>query len=212
MAALSRREREQEEREAFIISRAEELFCTKGYEATSMDDLARETEFTKRTLYRYFTCKEDLFFAVVLKGTERLMTAIKSEDGTAVTGLHKIRRAYDAYYAFYKEQPQLMKLINLSHAIKSAGVESPIPFKEKYLALDKEMFHAIIQMFMEGKADGSVRSDLEISQLALSSLFVATGFFQLYAASGSSYVSHFGLDSEAFIQSALKMMTDYIKK
>jgi AcrR family transcriptional regulator len=35
-----------------IIASAEELFCRQGYENTSMDDIAKASEYTKRTIYR----------------------------------------------------------------------------------------------------------------------------------------------------------------
>ena len=50
--ALQRRERERLAREAEILSAAERLFITKGYENTTMDVIAKEAEFTKRTLYQ----------------------------------------------------------------------------------------------------------------------------------------------------------------
>lgn len=88
---LTRREREQLEREKLIITKAEELFCKHGFEKkVSMDDLAKESEFTKRTIYRYFTCKEDLFFAVALRGNQRLYDMIKKIVATRVIlGLRK---------------------------------------------------------------------------------------------------------------------------
>ncbi len=54
-----------------------------------MNELAKEVEYTKRTIYKYFSCKEDLFFAVVLRGYKRLWDNVKIEVQKAKQGLKK---------------------------------------------------------------------------------------------------------------------------
>lgn len=213
MEELTKRQREQLEREETIISKAEELFREHGFEKVSMDNIAKKSEFTKRTLYRYFTCKEDLFFAVALKGFKELLHMIKVKSQKGNTGLEKIRLSYYAYYDFYSSFPKLLQLINVNigGALKSNSVGMDIPYREKFMDFDSHLFEELITMFNEGKADGSVRSDLEISQIAFSSIFVATGFFQLLSLSGSTYTNHFGLDQDEFIKFTIEMLVDSLK-
>ncbi|MGU3577160.1 TetR/AcrR family transcriptional regulator [Brucellaceae bacterium C25G] len=49
---------------AQILSGAQDIFLDKGFEATSMSDVAREAGVSKGTLYVYFTNKDDLFEAI----------------------------------------------------------------------------------------------------------------------------------------------------
>ena len=51
-----------------MIDAAEQLFFHHDFDSVSMDQVASEAQFTKRTLYQYFTSKEDLYCAVALKG------------------------------------------------------------------------------------------------------------------------------------------------
>ena len=67
-----RRKRERERKSNEIIDVAEEIFSLKGFNKTTMDDIAAELELTKPALYRYFQSKEDLYFAVVVRGTSIL--------------------------------------------------------------------------------------------------------------------------------------------
>ena len=62
MKEKTRKEKEKETREAEIINAAERLFYKHGFDDVSMDNIAKESEFTKRTLYQYFEHKEDLYF------------------------------------------------------------------------------------------------------------------------------------------------------
>ncbi len=83
---VSRRERERRRREQDIINVAEELFVENGFESTSMDRIAERAEFTKRTVYQYFNSKEDLFYAVVLKGVKPLLEYIQAAMAKGNTG------------------------------------------------------------------------------------------------------------------------------
>lgn len=208
---LTKRQREKIERKEVIISKAEELFCKHGFEKVSMDSLAKESEFTKRTIYRYFTCKEDLFFAVVLRGYVLFFDMIRSKGQEGNTGFEKIRFMYYAYYDFYCKFPELVQLINMSGIIKSSSAAMDVPHRDEFMALDKSIFEGLIKVFQEGKADGSIRSDLEISTLAFSSIYVVTGFFQLLSLSGATYTEHFALDKDKFVKFTIDMMVDFLK-
>ncbi len=211
MNKLTRSQREQLEREEAIISKAEKLFCKQGFEKVSMDNLAKECEFTKRTIYRYFTCKEDLFFAVALRGYKCLFDLIKVQSEKGNTGLEKIRLSYYAYYDYFCKFPDMLQLTNMCGVIKSNSVSMNIPYREKFADLDKCLFEGLIKMFHEGKTDRSIRSDLEISILAFSSIFVATSFFQMLSLSGNTYINHFGLNKEGFIKFTIEMLVDSLR-
>jgi TetR/AcrR family transcriptional regulator, repressor of fatR-cypB operon len=62
---LSRKEREKLARQQDILKAARELFVTKGYRETTLDEIAQLAEFGKGTLYNYFANKEEIFCAIV---------------------------------------------------------------------------------------------------------------------------------------------------
>ncbi len=68
MGIADRRQREKEQRKTGITDAAERLFFSRGYEDVSMEDIARDVELNKATLYLYFENKEALFATVVLRG------------------------------------------------------------------------------------------------------------------------------------------------
>lgn len=57
--------RRKEARPGEIIDAALDLFVTKGFKGTRLDDVAKQAGISKGTLYLYFDNKEDLFRAVV---------------------------------------------------------------------------------------------------------------------------------------------------
>jgi len=63
-----RRERERQRREGYretILHAAERVILRKGYSATTMDDIAREAQFSKATLYKYVPGKGVLLFEIM---------------------------------------------------------------------------------------------------------------------------------------------------
>ncbi|HZI98277.1 MAG TPA: TetR/AcrR family transcriptional regulator [Actinomycetales bacterium] len=60
-------QRSQRKRDA-IVTAATELFLTKGYAATSMDEVAAAASASKQTVYKHFTDKESLFREIVMGG------------------------------------------------------------------------------------------------------------------------------------------------
>lgn len=57
---------------ASILAAARELFLDHGFDAVSMDMVARQAPVSKATLYAHFASKEDLFTAVVVDEAKRV--------------------------------------------------------------------------------------------------------------------------------------------
>ena len=55
-----------------ILDGAYRLFRRRGYSRVTMNDIASEARFTKRTLYHHFKSKDDLYIAVLEDAYERL--------------------------------------------------------------------------------------------------------------------------------------------
>lgn len=192
--------------EQTIVQHAEELFSRKGYENTTMDTLAGSCEYTKRTIYRYFTCKEDLYFAVLLYGHERLLEAIRNENQKGNTGFEKIKLSYKAFYDFYLESDVLFDLMTQIKAIKSEKNPNDLPYFQRYIECLRTLYKEIISLFEMAHGDRSIRTDLAASQLGFSSAFLLHGFFHMLSLSGDSFTELFSLDKEQFIGLTMKMI------
>ena len=208
----STRARERLARERDMLSAAIQLFCEQGFERTSMEDLARVSGYTKRTIYRYFTCKEDVFFAVMFDGYKILTENIRSAHDPDCDGLENIRRAYGAFYDFYANQPRLLRLMTMEGIIKSYSNNTEVPYREKLDGQTAIMFRGITDVFLCAQSDGSIRSDLDIQQLAYSSIFLTTGFFHLLSVSGDAFAHFLHIDREAFANFCIARMLDALRK
>jgi AcrR family transcriptional regulator len=64
------------ERLAEIYRVAAEIICEKGYDATSMNDIAEAVGITKAGIYHYIEDKKSLLFAIMNYGMDRLEAAV----------------------------------------------------------------------------------------------------------------------------------------
>ena len=70
--AIPRREREKLAHRQDILDAAARVFAEKGFFSATLDEVAQEAEFSKGTLYLYFSSKDDLLYNVIISKTSHL--------------------------------------------------------------------------------------------------------------------------------------------
>ncbi|UCH11121.1 MAG: helix-turn-helix transcriptional regulator, partial [Fidelibacterota bacterium] len=78
MGIEERQQREKQERMAAILAAAKQLFARKGYQETSMSDIAEACELGKATLYYYFPTKEDIYQEIILTTTREYHESLEA--------------------------------------------------------------------------------------------------------------------------------------
>lgn len=77
-----------------IVHAAAELFPQYGIKAVSMDEIARKISISKRTLYEYFTDKEELLVATILYNNDSMRAWADKVYTHSPTVLHVILEIY----------------------------------------------------------------------------------------------------------------------
>ena len=91
IAQLRRERRKLHKRREFAHA-ALPLFREKGFDATSVEELAQAAEYSYSTFFRHFSCKEDVLFYDL---PERLAAlCLEFEGGTGPTVWQAVRRAF----------------------------------------------------------------------------------------------------------------------
>jgi AcrR family transcriptional regulator len=211
MEIESRREREKKVRESEIIQAAELIFRQKGYEDTSMDDIAREAQFTKRTLYQYFASKENLLFAVLQKGMSQFQNYLTGAIDRSLTGYEMIRQIMQASYHFYQEYPEFFMLMN-QVSIARQRMTDDGENRQAYFTTNDAMFESMAMLIKAGQADGSIAAELDAAQTSMSMLFLMTAFFNQIAVTGNSFSTHFNMDPQDFSTYTMDLIMRILKK
>lgn len=207
MVTARRKEREKEQRRTEIVDAAERLFIAKGYDGVSMDDVAKETELAKGTLYLYFKNKESLFFAVVLRGAKILNAMFKEGVKKGSTGADKLASTGHTYYEFYKKYPRYYKMFAYGQSIR---FELKDEHRLEVSKIGQDNVELMCECIREGQADGSIRHDLDPLKTALY-LIIASQAVIDNSASLEMVCGSGGVSQEGFVEYSLGLMGLSIK-
>ena len=194
----SRREREMQSYKEEMIKAAERVFHTKGYENSTMDEIAKECEFTKRTLYKYFSKKEDLLLSVLQQGLMELLSYIRASILTEMNGSDKFHTFISSICRFFKDNPKTSHLMTDISYINTIGNVNPL-FNE-FCELKKSMIKDLIDIIESGKRDGSINLAVDAVKTTYSIVFVLLGFLNELSMSGNIFLEHFTHNQEDFVQ------------
>jgi AcrR family transcriptional regulator len=87
-------------------------FGTKGFEATSLDDLAVRLGVTKQAILHHFRSKERLLEAVIDSAADELTAGLApSPAGHTATPIDRVEAAIKAAFAIAARRPELLGLI-----------------------------------------------------------------------------------------------------
>ena len=107
-------ETDQARRNAFLKT-VIRVFSQRGFEAPAMDELAAACGCDRRTLYRYFPGKEDLFWSAAERAygmlTGRFHDASAIWQSGRVPALSRVRSWVFTYFDFSLENPDAFRLI-----------------------------------------------------------------------------------------------------
>ena len=111
MGIEDRRERERLARREAILTGARELFLSKGFNGTTMDEVAQMAELSKGTLYLYFTSKEELYVTVMSEGLKILFDRIEQASALDLPPDQMIRKLGEVYYRYYLDHREYFRIL-----------------------------------------------------------------------------------------------------
>jgi AcrR family transcriptional regulator len=163
------RERKKQQTRAAILREADARFASKGFEATTVDELCEAVEISKRTFFRYFGSKEDLVFPNHEERLARFLAFLEQAppELSAFDTLRGASRAFAAEYTRHRErflgQQKLIQtsasLVAREHAIDREWELVMGVWFEKRLPADGDQ-PAHFAKVMAGAAIGVIRATM----------------------------------------------------
>ncbi len=157
---------------------AEKLFIEKGLKNTSMNDIAKESGYSKASLYVYFKDKEELIAVLVLESMEKLyeyLSKAVNEQGDFQQRYLGICRALLQYHSEYPLYSQ-MALMNIN--IDFEGTEF-LPEERETFQVGEKINELLWAFFREGIELGIIKQDINITQTTFAMWGMLTGVIQL---------------------------------
>lgn len=209
MGINERKEKEKEIRRKDIIEAAERLFFTKGYGNATMDDVAKEAEFSKRTVYVYFNSKEQIYFEIMIKGYKLLIGMLKDDlqKEKACNAVEEIRSMSQTMYRFSNEYPEYFRAI-MEYENGEMDFQKGISdqSKEECYGLGEEALMYLIRILKRGINENYFRSDLNVVKTALALWACMIGVFNIAKRKENYITNYHGIASEELISAAFQLI------
>ena len=186
-----------------ILAAAERLFAEKGIEKTTMDDIAREAEYSKATLYVYFQSKEEITQAILLNSMaifhRRLHAVLENQEDW-----HSAYKAIgDAIIHFCRPNPFAYEAvaIELSVGGETAGEMGEVE------RLSNEINRKLIAFLEWGISEGVVRSNRSLAQNTLLFWASLSGIIR----TSEQYIKKsLWPDRDSFLRDGVRLLRDAI--
>ncbi|GAA3121980.1 AcrR family transcriptional regulator [Kribbella aluminosa] len=115
-----KRRRDRAAREREILEAAERIFGERGYQGTSMDDVAAQVGVSKPLIYQYYGSKDGLFLACLARLRGQLLDTVADAVMAAANAEDALYAGFLAWFRFLDEHPQAWSVL-VDEGMLSAG-------------------------------------------------------------------------------------------
>jgi len=201
MVKLSRKDREHLARRREILEAAQKVFAKEGFHQATIDEIAKEAELAKGTIYLYFKNKRELFYSLVDEKTKSLMGLIQREVKEKNPPIKKIERIIEAQLKFFEGNKDFFKIVTSESSRFELGLKDELRknLMKEYLGY----IDLLAQAIRKGKEEGIFKSlDAKKMAATLRGIIDAITFQWLLSKKKESLVSNAPLIMKLFLSGA----------
>lgn len=148
-----------------IVAVSSTMFQERGYDRTSLEDIARALSVTKPSLYYHFASKEDILLECVRVSYVKFREEFGRRDNPALNG----RMRAEIFLRLYLEV--ISQDMGVSLVIADDRVMSP-SVGDQYLAWKRELNNDLESRLKAGVEDGSIElSETHLTSFAIFGMF-----------------------------------------
>jgi AcrR family transcriptional regulator len=153
---VGRRETQKKEREARVLRAASVLFAKRGFERTTMQDIALRSRLAVGTIYNYFRSKPEIILALVqrdtLAGLQAGEAVLKDPPRDPVAAVQSLLERAVAPFALHDR--------SLWRELTAAALKDP-ELAQGFFAADVRLIALVAALLRELRARGDLRQDLD---------------------------------------------------
>ncbi len=136
-----------------MVDVARQLFAQKGFENTTMNDIALASGRGRRTLYTYFKNKEEVYYAVIEGELERL------SDKMDEVAARKIRPQEKVIELIYTHLSMIKETVMRNGNLRAAFFRNIWMVEKVRKNFDDDEIELFRKVYTEGKTDGEFDID-----------------------------------------------------
>jgi len=206
-----RRQEEKERRRAEILDAAEVVTASVGWDAMTMDQVARKARLSRALVYVYFKDKTDLMFGIGERALASLLQCFTDAVARQERGLDQLVAIGHAYIKFSRERDVYFDVLARCELV-SPDTANPQPNEEACIHGGNAIHQVMREALELGIQDGSIRSDVGEAKAVTVCLWgFIHGIIQL-AAAKAKMLAHDGLSPPELLEQAMLMATRSLMK
>jgi AcrR family transcriptional regulator len=147
-----------------IMEAAEQLFRTRRFHETTLDEIARAADVGKGTIYLYFTDKEDLIFQAAVEGFDKMCLELREGVNSGQAFGATLLRTCENISVFFRARRPLFRII-LSEGDRDMESGSG-GLQQRWRARRTTMSDAVSAILARGIESGELRPDVPAGILA----------------------------------------------
>lgn len=145
-----------------IIDAAKNLLFEKGYEDTSIDEIAQLAGISKSTLYTYFLSKEEILIRVFVQAAIDTEQDYDDAINKQTTGYDKLFAYSEAIYDCYESKPEYLKLYDSAFRALRGSPRLGQRTVEMKNDSGRKLGARLREIFTLGVTDKTLRQDLNM--------------------------------------------------
>lgn len=155
-------------KEEQIIKAAKKLISKYGYKKVSMDEIAEEAKVTKKTVYSYFSSKEELLKVLIKEELGKMrkdIDEIKNGDGEFFENVH------NGIYSLlkFRKKSNLFKIL-----FEEAEVVKNNRLKEIIKVIEDDIMNYIKSLLEKANSQGKIEVDnIEVMAFLIYKMYIA---------------------------------------
>ena len=182
---------------------AEKLFEQKGYDATSIDDIAFNTGISKSTLYVYFKSKQIIWDSIVCKYMEQLLEdAKKAADGEGSFEDRYYKLCFDIADKF-EAHPLFCK-----GTLGKISVDMEQELYKKIYDIGEQTNEEIARFIRSGIEEGKVRKDIDIYPAVIMMWSSISGIISMAMDKEEYLKMRFNMTKNEYLKKAFQMLLE----
>jgi AcrR family transcriptional regulator len=200
-----RRQEEKDRRRNEIVDAAEGLYRETGWEAVTMDGVARKARLSRALVYVYFKDKGELLLAITGRAMETLHSRFEEASARTRIGLDQIEAIGRAYMAFGMEFPHYFDACSRLEQ-RATGTPEEGSHEAAAFQMGLKVHGVVVASLAAGQRDGSIRADLGDLQVTSRVLWGFTHGLTQIAITKAGPLAESGITVPQLTQQAIAMI------
>jgi len=149
------RKKKQSNHKDRILQAAERLFAEKGFYLATLDEIARNADLAKGTIYLHFRNKRELFILVIERKLDILLNKIKKAVREGDSPAEKIKRAIQVHMGFLEKNRNFFQILQGLSGESRKEMEKELT--QRILKKNAKYLRIIQYLIRRGIAKGEIK-------------------------------------------------------